>query len=82
MSIYPVHLSQWFPAEPEGERAWASAEDHKNWHDTARAAVEMAKCCVCGGACDWQHAWGMHAIPWGYGCEDIWCSQDCLRAKK
>lgn len=71
MSIYPVRLSEWFPKDPEDE-------ERQRLHEAAKLCIKMNVCSVCGKKPRYQHAYGMHAIPWGYGWGEIWCSKKCL----
>ena len=77
MSIYPVRLAEWFPAKPK-VHTWADASQQLSWHETAKFIVGQSHCCVCGKKPQYRYAWGMHAIPWGYGSDGIWCSKKCL----
>jgi hypothetical protein len=82
LSIYPVRLAEWFPAKPKRNRpgeTWPARKERRHWHETAKFVVEQSTCCVCGKKPQYRYAWGMHAIPWGYGTEEIWCSKKCLQ---
>lgn len=75
MSIYPVHLSSWYPKKTKKAPVMDAKDDKLN-SEVAVICVETAKCIACGKKCTWKKAWGHHSIPWGYG--DIWCSKRCV----
>lgn len=72
MSIYPVHLSSWFPRKTKKEQT----VDDRLWSESAVSLIKIWTCEFCKGKCTWKKAWGHHSIPWGHG--DIWCSKACL----
>lgn len=77
MSIFPVRLSKWFPPNPN-ETYWPDFKEKKNWNAIARACVSQSLCSHCGKKLKYRTAWGLHSIPWGYGWDELWCSERCL----
>ena len=67
MSIYPVHLAEWFPFGSE-------------MYDSCHSMVEVNRCYGCGRRMRFSQAWGHHSIPWGYG--EIWHNLKCLESGK
>src|SRR5581483_5607817 len=82
VSIYPVRLSEWFPEKYDPKKKWADRKEQKSRYEICKMIVDMSACCVCGKKPQYRWAWGMHAIPWGYGSDEIWCSKKCLNALK
>ena len=68
MSIYPVHLIEWYPKG-----------DENYFH--AKISVLLTPCLRCGKKAKfYASGYGHHSIPWGYG--DIWCSRRCYKKWK
>jgi len=69
MSIYPVKLGEWYPKGDEK-------------YEICFEIVKSSRCPRCGRVPKYTSAIGMHAVPWGYGCEEIFCSSRCFRRKR
>jgi len=68
MSIYPVHLIEWYP---KGDENYVSS----------KIVTLCSPCLRCGKkAKNYAAAYGHHSIPWGHG--DIWCSRKCYKKWK
>lgn len=75
MSIYPVHLKEWFPRPTKSDKEY---KDKLHWWQSATSSVKYSECLQCGKKkMNYRYAWGHHSIPWGNG--DIWCGKRCLR---
>lgn len=65
MSIYPVKLSEWYPAGDEQ-------------HSICYSVVKFSRCHACDSRLRWKSVVGHHSVPWGYG--ELWCNWKCCHS--